>query len=355
LRLLVFSDDDKVEDYRNLSKGLEKFGVETFCLKSSEHCYFSKRKPFSVIPSPKIFSVIKHYNPDIILTDCPFNIPYMAKLTRRFVILHLRYDIWSETEVDKSKYPSLSSRLYTYYLSSSKEKSIKNSDIVLLNSKWLQGEFKNHMPDMRNEVLYVGINPNDWIPSPQLEIAEFKKKFNIQVPAVAGIFQLNQYKKVLGLLKFTEVIEKLQDINFYFAGSGPYASFVKDKKLPSNLYMLGNLNKKEVKLLLESCNIFVHPSGLDALPRSVKEASLLGKPIVASNIGGIPEIVIENETGYICELDDTAQWVKKIRYLLDNPNIANKLGTHARQYVFDTFDWDQLADTLVKTLTYINK
>jgi len=95
--------------------------------------------------------------------------------------------------------------------------------------------------------------------------------------------------------------------------------------------------------MLDSCDIFVHPSGSDVLPRTVKEASLMEKPIVASNIGGIPEIVKDNETGYLCDIDKTDEWIEKIRFLLENPDVARKFGKNAREFVMETFNWRRIA------------
>jgi glycosyltransferase involved in cell wall biosynthesis len=78
----------------------------------------------------------------------------------------------------------------------------------------------------------------------------------------------------------------MPEVNFYFAGDGPYFNLVK-QNCPPNMLLIGRVSEPEVKKLLESGDIFVHPSGLDALPRIVKEASLMEKPIVASNVGGI--------------------------------------------------------------------
>jgi glycosyltransferase involved in cell wall biosynthesis len=94
----------------------------------------------------------------------------------------------------------------------------------------------------------------------------------------------------------------------------------------------------------------VHPSGLDVLPRSVKEASLMEKPIIASNVGGIPEIVKNNQTGYVCGIDDVDQWIGKIRFLLDNPDVARRFGKNARESVIETFGWRKIAERFIKIL-----
>jgi glycosyltransferase involved in cell wall biosynthesis len=343
MKLLIVCDDDKIHDYSLFSNALFKFGIDTTCVRSYEYCFVSPAKVRGLIPSPKMLGLIKRINPDIILADIPYYTLHLSKLVNRFVILHLRYDVWSEADVDKNTLPSFYSRVYTGYLASIKETCIKKADLVLLNSHWLQSEFKKHLPNQLNNVLYVGTDSKEWVPCGS------NKRLILKRPAVAGIFQLGEFHKVLGLISFTKVIKRMPDVNFYFAGSGPYLSML-EKYRPPNMFLLGKLKKPEVKALLESCDVFVHPAGLDALPRAVREASLLEKPIVASNVGGIPEIVRNNETGYLCEINNIDQWVEKIRFLLDNPNQANEFGKNAREYVLWKFDWERLAGDFVKTL-----
>jgi glycosyltransferase involved in cell wall biosynthesis len=141
----------------------------------------------------------------------------------------------------------------------------------------------------------------------------------------------------------------MPDVNFYFAGDGSYLPLVK-AHCPSNMFLIGKATENEVQSLLESGDLFVHPSGLDALPRSVKEASLMEKPIVASDVGGIPEIVKDNHTGYLCKINEAEQWIEKIRYLLDNPSVARRFGRNAREFVIRTFDWRKIAVDFVSNL-----
>ena len=74
------------------------------------------------------------------------------------------------------------------------------------------------------------------------------------------------------------------------------------------------------------------------------------KPIIASNVGGIPEIVKNNQTGYLCEIDYVDQWIGKIRFLLDNPDVARMFGKNARKFVMETFDWKKITEGFLKTL-----
>jgi L-malate glycosyltransferase len=110
-----------------------------------------------------------------------------------------------------------------------------------------------------------------------------------------------------------------------------------------------------IKEFLESGDIFVHPSGLDALPRSVKEAALMEKPIVASNEGGIPEIIKNGQTGFLCEIDNINQWTERIRFLLDNPDDGRRMGMKAREFVLENFDWSKIAQRFLENLGFSGK
>jgi glycosyltransferase involved in cell wall biosynthesis len=344
MRLLIVSGKGRMADYFDFVKALNYFGVEAICVQDLKHCFLSESKPLHIVPFPKLLKLIKRFNPDIVMTDSPYYIPHMAKLVNRCVLFHMRGEIWSESQLDIVMYPSIFARMYTNYLDTIKTPSIKKADLILPNSKWLQKQVKQHLPNHPTQVLYVGINAEKWVPNPNTT-------FNVKHPAVVGVFPFIIYAKVSGLLKFTRVIRKMPDVNFYFAGNGPYLNLIK-RNCPPNMFLMGRVSRPEVKKLLESCDLFVHPSGLDALPRNVKEASLMEKPIIASNVGGIPEIVKNNQTGYLCNINDVDQWIERIRFLLDNPDVGRKFGKNAREFVANTFSWRRIAEDFLKNLGF---
>ena len=343
MRILILSSDERIADYSEFAKALSCFGAESLCASSSKYCFLSKTGPLHVIPTPRFLKLVKSFNPDFLLTDQPFYVPQLAKLVGRRSLFHLRGNPWSEFYVDAAMYPSFFDRMYTQYLAAIKDRSIKATHLVLPNSRWLEKQVKEHLQDCPTRVLYVGIDPRKWSPSGNLKGS---LKFNVKRPALVGVFQFNQYEKISGLMKFIRVVRQMKDVNFYFAGTGPYLELVK-QECPSNMFLVGKLSGIQIREFLEMGDVFVHPSGLDALPRCVKEAALMEKPIVASNEGGIPEIVLDEQTGYLCNIDDTDQWVKRIRFLLDNPGVAEEFGKNARKFVEETFDWKGIASRLL--------
>ena len=339
MRILIVSTKQRLADYMEFVEALNSLGEEAVCVHCPEHCFPGESNPLHIVPVLKLLKLVKRYNPNFVITDSLKYMTYMAKLVDRRLFFYLRGDIWSESYWDRAMHPALFERMYTHLIDTIGAPSIGKADLILANSKWLQEQVKQHMPNYPTQVLYVGINAEKWVPNPNTTV-------NVKHPVLAGIFPFTVYEKVIGLVKFTRVIRKMPEINFYFAGNGPYLNLIK-RNCPSNMFLLGRLSRSEVKKLLESCAIFVHPSGSDALPRSVKEASLMEKPIIASNVGGIPEIVKNNQTGYLCNINNVDQWIGRIRFLLDNPDVARRLGKNAREFVIETFNWRKIAESFL--------
>ena len=340
MKLLIYSATNTVSDYDPFATELAKFKIETTCLPS--RLFLFQSAPLRAVPVPSLLDIIKRLNPDLLFIDLPYYTPEMAKLTGRKVIYHVPGDIWSEFKQYNALSRSIFRRMYNHYLKTILNKGIQDCDLVLANSKWLLNIVKQKIPKHPADVLYTGIDSNKWIPYP-------KDPLYLKSPAVVGTSNFGIYQKVLGFLKFIKVIRKMPDVNFYFAGSGSFFNLIK-QNCPPNLFLLGRVSKPQIKKLLKSADIFVHPSGLDVLPRSVKEASLMEKPIVASNVGGIPEIVKNNQTGYLCEIDNVEQWIEKIRFLLDNTDVATIMGKNARQFVIETFGWKKITEGFIETL-----
>jgi glycosyltransferase involved in cell wall biosynthesis len=73
-------------------------------------------------------------------------------------------------------------------------------------------------------------------------------------------------------------------------------------------------------------------------PYSILEAFALGKPVIASNIGGMPETVVDGETGLLFEPGEVNDLAAKLEYLLANPEAGSQMGRNARKMVETRFD-----------------
>ena len=79
------------------------------------------------------------------------------------------------------------------------------------------------------------------------------------------------------------------------------------------------------------------------------------KPIVASNVGGIPEMIYDGKTGFLVDEGNSEQWLDKISFLLKNENTAKAMGKAARQLIKEKFNWDILANDFLTAINPILK
>ena len=180
--------------------------------------------------------------------------------------------------------------------------------------------------------------------------------------------QLAKVKGVNFLLDaWAEVIKEFPNFKLVIVGDGEeYNQLkIKSEKLFGKLRVVsgaeplkineiidfrGKVSLGEVKNLMARCYCLVLPSLSEGLPRVIIEAMALGKSVVASNVGGIPDLVKDNETGLLVKPADSEDLANKLKFLLGNQKLAEKLGQQARQMVLKNFSNQQYLDDYLRML-----
>lgn len=155
------------------------------------------------------------------------------------------------------------------------------------------------------------------------------------------------------------LIEAVRDtpIHLKIAGRGnaeeELTKFVKDQQL-SNIEFLGFKSKTEVFALTQSAAFGVCPSEwYENYPFSISETFLFSKPVVGSDIGGIPELVLDEKTGLLFEAGNKSALREKLLQLWNNDELTATLGRQARDHAFELFNytahWNKL-DTIIQQL-----
>jgi glycosyltransferase involved in cell wall biosynthesis len=102
-----------------------------------------------------------------------------------------------------------------------------------------------------------------------------------------------------------------------------------------------------IERLMAAADLFIAPlrstNGLADLPVSIMEGMALGKPIITTPVGGVPEIVTDGETGLFVPPDSAAALAEKMQELLDSPELAAWLGANAREFALSTFGLEHVA------------
>ena len=95
-------------------------------------------------------------------------------------------------------------------------------------------------------------------------------------------------------------------------------------------------------------DIYALPTGMDTTPLSCREAMSMQNPVVASKVGGIPEMVSDNKTGFLINEGDSNGWIEKLEILINSETLRNKFGTAGRNRVIEIFNWDKLAKEFIE-------
>jgi glycosyltransferase involved in cell wall biosynthesis len=97
-----------------------------------------------------------------------------------------------------------------------------------------------------------------------------------------------------------------------------------------------------VKDFLESIDVYVQPSLCEALPMAILEASAMGVPVIATNVGGVAECVVDGETGFTVPPRDPEALGTAIAKLVSDPELRARMGSAGRKFVQEKFRDDQM-------------
>ena len=119
-----------------------------------------------------------------------------------------------------------------------------------------------------------------------------------------------------------------------------YRAYAKDKKI-NNVVFEGYRTGEDLKNLFRNAAFLLLPSEwYENAPMTVLEAFAYGKPVVGSDIGGIPEMVVEGKTGLLFKPGDYKELREKIDYLVSSPSMIVEMGKEARKKVEEEYNAD---------------
>ena len=165
------------------------------------------------------------------------------------------------------------------------------------------------------------------------------KGMNLKHPCIGLLQRANWWGKTSEMLILKNVLEKMPNTHFYWAGDGPLRERVlSELDQYDNFHWLGNLQYPDkVREYLSEIDFYALPSGLDTIPLTLKEAQLLEKPVIATNVGGMPEGLQENQTGFLIEEGDHKGWIDKISILINDKEKATKMGCNSTGWFYGLF------------------
>jgi glycosyltransferase involved in cell wall biosynthesis len=160
---------------------------------------------------------------------------------------------------------------------------------------------------------------------------------------------------------FPQVLSRHPDARLLVVGDGPLRAemeaLARHLDLAGHVRFVGGQSPEELRRSYLSSRLFVVPSVVarsgdtEGLPVALLEAMAAGRPVVATSVGGIPEIVIPSRTGLLVEPGSPTALAAAVNELLDSPAKADRMGKVARRWVRRRFDWRRVAAGYASLLT----
>lgn len=157
-----------------------------------------------------------------------------------------------------------------------------------------------------------------------------------------------------GVEELFSVVKSLPQISFAFAGPGPLVARLKmqivNEKI-ANISILGPINKQEVVQLLSQSEVFIHPSfHHEGFPNALVEAGACQTAVIATDVGGSGEIIINNKTGLLIKPHDTSAMRQAIVRLVTNKTEREKLAENLYAHVQKNFSWEKISEGFYQKL-----
>ena len=263
-----------------------------------------KNPSFSVFGTLKALSNSKTY--DVVHA---WNVP------SAFIMKHIKAKkkILSVHGIYSQQVKMLHSKLTGSIIGSKESEVLDWADVLTTDSKSVQLEYKKKLG-----------KDFEYIPAP-LDPKRFTN-----IPDV----KKNQKQVVyLGRDSFEKGIDILEKIESNIDGSVKYCT---------------SLEWHKAMEVLKSSQVLVLPSRIESVPQSILEAFYLKIPVIATDVGGVHEIVSNNKTGLLVTPNNSKELLEKINYLLNDIDLCNRLANNAHEFVMKNFSWEVLLPKYVK-------
>ncbi|MEM9954743.1 MAG: glycosyltransferase family 1 protein [Chloroflexota bacterium] len=156
--------------------------------------------------------------------------------------------------------------------------------------------------------------------------------------------RLSKEKHIHDLLP---LMQALPDVRLALVGDGPYSDELREMFAGTKTVFTGHISGETLSKAYASGNIFVFPSSLETFGLVVVEAMAAGLPVVASRVGGIPDVVKESYNGYTFDVGDTQAIIEGVKRISTSRETMQQMGRNGRHFA-ETQTWGHMMDEVIE-------
>jgi len=329
---------------KDFGESLKQFGIEYKLVNEVDYVVGfptkSLRRYFS--SKNKLDKLISEFQPNAVLVDrqSNFGLEIIKRKIPLFVLL--RGHFWSEIEYAKDTiYKGRIMKKVVDIRADIAEQVFAGSTEILPICNYLKDVVKEHHPTQKSSVFIEGVDDKKWYKTTGMKLEH---------PCVGMLQDANWWRKTKEMLTLEKVIERMPNMHFYWAGDGQYKDKILDKLDKfENFHWLGSLEYPDkVRDYLSEIDIYAIITGMDTTPLSLKEAQLMERPVIATNVGGNSEIMIDGQTGFLVKEGDSDDIIQKISSLENDKSLAVNMGKRGREFIQKDYSLDASAKNFLK-------
>lgn len=284
------------------------------------------------------YKLFRAEKPQIVHTHASLSARAAAKLAGIKAIIHTKHCLDNpKTGIKKLISASINKQL--------------SSKIIAVSKAVRQNLLESGIPDSMIRVIYGGVDKLERL-SPE-EINEIKRTYGIgEKDLVYGVVaRLAEVKGHKYLIEAAELVLKSnKNIKFVIAGTGPLEAQLKqsvaDKGLEQSFVFTGFI--RDIGCIYNILDVNMICSVSEALCLSLIEGMSIGKPMIGSNVGGVPEIIKHMETGLLVQPRNPEELAKAILELAENDELRNTMGANAIKLMQEKFSASVMAKDILE-------
>ncbi len=294
--------------------------------------FFLLRYIFALLDAKKLKSMLRQINPDIIhMHYLRAELWYVLALRKQ---KNLFVSVWGSDILD-----DINNRVANL----GRKKILRQAKHITATSNFL-AEKTRQFTSKKISIVPFGVDTDFFCPAQKNSENIISIGFSKYLKHIYGADYLLRAMKI--------VLETFPQARLKIAGSGGEMSKLKklstDLGIEQKVHFLGWLSPDQLKSMLQTLTLFVMPSLREAFGVAALEAQACGIPVVASNIDGIPEVVINKKTGILVPPHDSTALANGIIALLQKNDLRKDMGAAGRNFVKQNYSWTNSVKQMIE-------
>ena len=274
----------------------------------------------------------------------------VAYFARKF---NIKYVVQAHGSLADTTYGRLRSLLKNTLFLMFGLKCVKGASMVIALNQFEAKQYRfNDVPAHKIAIIPNGLDVSRYANLPSKGV--FRKKFGISC-AEKIVLYLGRIHRIKGIdvlvRAFEGVYKKMESVRLVIVGPddgyiSELEALIKTLKVENRVLVLGPLYGKDKLAAYVDADFYVQPSRYETFPMTVLEAYACGKPVIASKVGGLENLVINGKTGLLVDPENADILAKSILCLLTDVGKATEMGLKGKQFVMENFTVEKVVDRL---------